>query len=387
MGKNSGDFGSDLAYLCNSSFNYKFQKAPSNVCGEANISQHDLKDKNEKWIFDCCATDTMSYELSDFKALIKPKKTNIQTANGGRMNVQSGGTVEISPCIKLPNSLYVPSLSHKLLSISHVTKELNCTVIMYPTFCLLQDIRTGQIIGRGTKNQGLYYVDEVTQSGTMMLAHGRQKQRHGYGIEDWDTPLLVYSTTQSEDHNSATKYISPNLISEVCNSQPNEPHDEFAKTINTTTESEPTNEDVQEQGESIVEPAKYVLKSKGWKDAMNVEMDALIRSKTWDKYKARLVAKGYTQTYGIDYSETFSPVAKIDTIRVLFSIAANQDWPLYQFDVKNAFLHGELKEEGYMEAPRGFSENFKPGEVYRLKKSLYGLKQSPEHGLAGSLWQ
>nr|GFC04439.1 putative reverse transcriptase, RNA-dependent DNA polymerase [Tanacetum cinerariifolium] len=112
---------------------------------------------------------------------------------------------------------------------------------------------------------------------------------------------------------------------------------------------------------------------------MDVEMDALMRNETWekcvlphgkkhvgcrwifivkykpdgaiDRYKARLVAKGYTQTYGIDYFETFSPVAKIDTIRVLFSMASNQGWPLHQFDVKNAFLHGDLKEEVYMEAP------------------------------------
>ena len=75
---------------------------------------------------------------------------------------------------------------------------------------------------------------------------------------------------------------------------------------------------------------------------------------TIERYKARLVAQGYTQTYGVDYSETFSLVAKIDTIRVLFSIAANKDWPLHQFDVKNAFLQGKMEEEVYMKTPRVF---------------------------------
>lgn len=138
---------------------------------------------------------------------------------------------------------------------------------------------------------------------------------------------------------------------------------------------------------------------------MKVEMDALAMNNTWEKcvlppgknkvgcrwifnikykadgsierYKARLVAKGYTQTYDIDYSETFLPVAKIDTIRVLFSVAATKGWPLRQFDVKNAFLHRELREKVYMDPPSGFSQNFSQGEVCRLHKALYRLKQSP----------
>ncbi|GJW81349.1 putative RNA-directed DNA polymerase [Tanacetum coccineum] len=93
-----------------------------------------------------------------------------------------------------------------------------------------------------------------------------------------------------------------------------------------------------------------------------------------DRYKARLVAKGYTQKYGIDYGDTFALVAKINTICVLISIAANRDWPLRQFDVKNAFLNGYLEEEVYMEPPPGTRCN---GKVCELQKALYGLKQSP----------
>jgi hypothetical protein len=142
-----------------------------------------------------------------------------------------------------------------------------------------------------------------------------------------------------------------------------------------------------------------------WKGAMVEEMKALAKNGTWElvklpegkkpvgckwiftvkhnadgsveRYKARLVARGFTQTYGIDYEETFAPVAKMNSVRTLLSCAAILNWPLQQFDVKNAFLHGDLEEEVYMEVPPGFSSPVSAGKVCRLKKALYGLKQSP----------
>ena len=96
-----------------------------------------------------------------------------------------------------------------------------------------------------------------------------------------------------------------------------------------------------------------------------------------ERYKARLVTKGYTQSYGLDYQETFAPVAKLNIVRILLSLVANQNWQLVQFDVKNAFLHGELSEEVFMDPPPGIPEYSNTPLVCKLKKALYGLKQSP----------
>ena len=93
--------------------------------------------------------------------------------------------------------------------------------------------------------------------------------------------------------------------------------------------------------------------------------------------KACLVAKRYTQTYGVDYAETFSPIAKISSVWILISLATNLDEPLFQFDVKNAFLNDNLKEEVYIEQPPWFFAQGEYGKVCRLHKAIYGLKQSP----------
>ena len=97
-----------------------------------------------------------------------------------------------------------------------------------------------------------------------------------------------------------------------------------------------------------------------------------------DKYKARLVIKGYRQKEGLDYFDTYSPVTRITSIRMVIAIAALRNLEIHQMDVKTAFLNGDLNEEIYMEQPEGFSAPGQEGKVCRLVKSLYGLKQAPK---------
>ncbi|GJX14570.1 putative RNA-directed DNA polymerase [Tanacetum coccineum] len=157
------------------------------------------------------------------------------------------------------------------------------------------------------------------------------------------------------------------------------------------------------------EPASYKAamldsESNKWVDAMNAEIQSMMDNMVWvlvdlppgcktvgsrwlfkkktdmdgivHVYKARLVAKGYTQLYGVDYEETFSPVADIRAIRILISIAAYYDYEIWQMDVKTAFLNGYLDEDIYMVQPEGFVDPNHPRKVCKLQRSIYGLKQA-----------
>ncbi|KAL6318435.1 hypothetical protein AAG906_041201 [Vitis piasezkii] len=564
---------------------------------------------HDGWIIDSGATDHMTFDPCDFSKATQPKRICIANANGVTYpGVTGAGTVALSPSFSLPNTLLVPSLSNKLLSIGQVSEELNCCALMYPNFCLFQDILTKEIIGRGTKREGLYYMDDFNygrannmhstgvKERLIWLWHNRlghpsfrylrfdfkceaciqlrvigtlfnryfqehglhhetscsqtpqqngvaeRKNRHILEITrallirlflHYKTPLQVlaqhvtlpsvlmlpprkfgcvtyvhlhknqrtkldpcavrcvflgyaahkkgyrcydpatrrlYTTmdvTFIESENfftsqSSRSSLQGEMISEEQNwenwpgfeetsndireVQPREPmailidqrgEVENVEHVEAEIEQQPTR--VDQNGEvteieseqpfhdltipqldqspenipevqskypianhistqKLSEPLKalvHKLSADGvpdtvseamnnpkWIQAIEEEMKALQKNDTWalvplpegkktvgcrwvfsvkhkadgsvERYKARLVAKGYTQTYGVDYQETFSPVAKLNTMRVLISLAANLDWPLHQFDIKNAFLHGDLEEE----SPRAWFGRF-----------------------------
>lgn len=154
-------------------------------------------------------------------------------------------------------------------------------------------------------------------------------------------------------------------------------------------------------------PASFrsVLGDPNWRAAMQSDFNVLQASDTWtlvprppgvnvvtgkwvyrhkfltdgtlDCYKAHWVLRSFTQRPGIDYDETFSSVMKPATIRVVLSLALSRSWLIHELDVKNAFLHGTLTETVYCAQPFGFVDTSRPDYVYRLNRSLYGLKQTP----------
>lgn len=166
--------------------------------------------------------------------------------------------------------------------------------------------------------------------------------------------------------------------------------------------------DVYERAQvATVEPSYFeeAESQEDWKQAMIEEIRMIEKNQTWslvdrptnrkiigvkwvyrvknnadgslNKLKARLVVKGFSQRYGSDYLETFAPVARLDTIRLLVALAAQKQWLIHQLDVKSAFLNGFLEEEIYVEQPQGFKVSGKEEMVYKLNKALYGLKQAP----------
>jgi hypothetical protein len=157
---------------------------------------------------------------------------------------------------------------------------------------------------------------------------------------------------------------------------------------------------------SFLEPLKVedALEDPDWVMAMQEELNNFTRNEVWElverskqnvidtkwvfrnkqdehgvvtRNKARLVAKGFTQIEGLDFGETYAPVARLEAIRILLAYATHHDFKLFQMDVKSAFLNGPLSEEVYVEQPPGFEDPKRPTHVYKLRKALYGLKQAP----------
>ncbi|GKD59384.1 retrovirus-related pol polyprotein from transposon TNT 1-94, partial [Tanacetum coccineum] len=210
-----------------------------------------------------------------------------------------------------------------------------------------------------TTSQALTQVPTVTATENINQAETNKENAQ---VEE-DEFINIFSTPVQERGETSSRYLETD--GEICM---------FALTVSRT---EPKN-------------IKEAMADSAWIEAMQEELHQFDRldsdsalEKQRDKEntvihnKARLVAKGYAQKEGIDFEESFAPVARLEDVRLFVAYAAHKSFLVYQMDVKTTFLYGPLKEEVYVNQPDGFVDPYHPDQVYRLKKALYGLKQAP----------
>lgn len=236
-----------------------------------------------------------------------------------------------------------------------------------------------------------------------------------WGVQEEDYDFLPFFYEEEQKNGERQEIISPPLSPTHGNASPSSLQGESSSERTPRMRSLQELYEVTENQNDLTlfclfvdcEPIGYedAVQNKRWRDAMDEEIKAIEKNDTWElttlpkgkraigvkwvykakknaigdveRYKARLVAKGYNQRSGIDYEEVFAPVAHLETIRLIISLASQNKWKIFQMDVKSAFLNGYLEEEIYVEQPMGYKVKGHEGKVLKLKKALYGLKQAP----------
>ncbi|KAJ4702907.1 Retrovirus-related Pol polyprotein from transposon TNT 1-94 [Melia azedarach] len=273
-------------------------------------------------------------------------------------------------CLVNPESPNQPSQFHVVKP-----KSVNSTV----------NVNTAvDITNLGTQEaevENLQNLDEETQS-TRSLHHQYQPNTTSSNFESPETPTPQQTQSLLPTHPMITRakagIFKPKIYSSIVRKHP---ETEVPKDVQTALSSPEWSQAMTDEFTTLKENQTWTLvpytsdiRLAGNKWVYKVKMNP---DGTISRFKARLVAKGYLQTAGVDYNETFSPVVKASTIRIVVNLAVINNWALRQVDVNNAFLNGELTETVYMTQPEGFIDLTKPNHVCKLKKALYGLKQAP----------
>ena len=296
--------------------------------------------------------------------------------------------------------LYVPKLTSNLFSINAATLKGNVRSFGHK-YCWIRN-KKRKLIGTGSPMGKLYMFNCEVLNSPADKATVAGETEGSSKINLWHQRLAHVNVKQLQQlvKNSEGADLQPEGKINFCEACVHGKMYRLPHTANYAVDNA-----VRVEEPMTTEDALSSNHSKEWKSAADLEYSSLLENKTWElvklpegrrtvgckwvfrvkydgegrvKYfKGRLVAQGYSKRYGIDYDEIFAPVARLSSIRILLAFAVENKMNIHQMDVVSAFLNGELKEEIFMQQPPGYVQSGKEDLVCKLKKSIYGLKQSP----------
>ncbi|GKA92745.1 RmlC-like cupins superfamily protein [Tanacetum coccineum] len=351
------------------------------VAGISCLSSHlDLLELLEDWICDTGASDHMTpVEDNVFDPYQLKIKPHIILPNGGNSVISHVGKVKLNNGTLLKDVLVVPSFKFSLLFVPKLTQDSQCVVSFYPKFCVVQDLRTKKVTGLGRLKEGLFHLvnvptDKVDYVFSSLVKTSVQKGTWIYLLEQksdsfealksfvkfvdtqFEKKVKIVRSDNALEFVKGQSYLKNRLPFSVVGNVT--PYEILLKKKPDYTSlrvfgclaivSNPSR--TTDKFDPRVLPAGKKAISSHWIFKTKLKADG-----TEERKKARLVMQGNRQRQGVNYQETFAPVAKMITVKSLLAIADVKGWITYQMDVSNAFLHDDLFEEVYMKPPLGYT--------------------------------
>nr|GFB83687.1 Gag-Pol polyprotein [Tanacetum cinerariifolium] len=364
-----------------------------------------MKEKGDECIFVGYSTQSRAYIVFNKRTRVIMESIHVNFDELPHMASDHSSSDLAPECqtMELENESLSPAIQRQ----ANVPQE-DMTVTTSNELDLLFSLMFDELLNGSSKVVSKSFVVSAVAAPNQSLHHTTPLINHTTPAPTCQVPTLAPTIISSENINQAETYAENDQVADTKDHP-------LEQVIGNLSQSVRTRRQLESDAEmcmfaftvSQTEPKniKEAMANLAWIESMQEELHQFDRLDVWElvdrplctnvinlkwlwknkhdeentviRNKSRLVAKGYAQKEGVDFEESFAPVARLEAIRLFIAYAAYKSFTIYQMDVKTAFLYGPLKEEVYVNQPDGFVNPYHPDKVYRLKKALYGLKQAP----------